>query len=276
MAAPLEDEEEFRALTEKIARDRGFACANYKDGCLRRRIAVRMRASGAADFAAYAAVLDRDASEYEHLIDALTINVTRLFRDAPVWEAVADTVLPDRWLAAPSPFQVWSAGCASGEELYTLAALVHRQAERSGSIGRLARCEVIGSDIDRASLAAAERGSYPAAAFVEVPPAIRARYFSAAAPHQAVAELRALVRVERRDLMREPAPGTGLQLITCRNMLIYIDRVSQEPLLRRFHDALAPGGFLVLGKVETLLGPMRALFETVDQRNRIFRRSPAA
>jgi len=276
MVASRDDEAEFRVLTEKIARDRGFSCANYKDGCLRRRIAVRMRASGATDFAAYAAILDRDSAEYERLLDALTINVTRLFRDAPVWEAVAETVLPDRWRAAPPRFQIWSAGCSSGEELYTLAALLHRHAERTGTIGRLARAEVIGSDIDRTSLSAAERGIYPAEAFVEVPPAVKARYFSPTAPHQAVAELRALVRVERRDLLSENAPATGLQLITCRNMLIYIDRVSQEPLLRRFHDALAPGGFLVLGKVETLLGPVRTLFETVDQRNRIFRRSPAA
>jgi chemotaxis methyl-accepting protein methylase len=131
-----------------------------------------------------------------------------------------------------------------------------------------------GSDIDRASLVAAERGRYPAEAFVEVPEDIKARYFSPTAPHQAVPELRALVKPERRDLMTEAAPAAGLQVIACRNMLIYIDRASQEPLLRRFHEALVPGGFLVLGKVETLMGPMRALFETVDQKNRIFRRSP--
>ena len=276
MTAPPDDEIAFRALTEKIARERGFSCANYKDGCLRRRIAVRMRASGATDFGRYATVLDTDAAEYDRLLDALTINVTRLFRDAPVWEAVADQVLPVRWLTSPTRFQIWSAGCASGEELYTLAALVHRHAERTGTLSRLARTTIIGSDIDRASLAAAERGRFPADAFVEVPEEIKSRYFSPTPPHQAVPELRALVKPERRDLLTEPAPATGLQLISCRNMLIYIDRASQEPLLRRFHDALVPGGFLVLGKVETLMGPMRSLFETVDQKHRIFRRSAAS
>lgn len=276
MTTPPDDEAEFRALTQKIARERGFACANYKDGCLRRRIAVRMRASGAADFGAYAATLDQDPAEYDRLLDALTINVTRLFRDAPVWDAVAELVIPPRWALAPPRFRIWSAGCASGEELYTLAALVHRHAERTGTLGRLARTEIIGSDIDRASLLAAERGRFPAEAFVEVPVEIKQRYFSATAPHQAVPELRALVRPERRDLLNEAAPASGLQLITCRNMLIYIDRTSQEPLLRRFHDALAPGGYLVLGKVETLMGPMRALFDVVDQQHRIFRRSAAA
>jgi chemotaxis methyl-accepting protein methylase len=271
------DEEGFRALTEKIARDRGFPCANYKDGCLRRRVAVRMRASGATSYADYATVLDRDQAEYERLLDALTINVTRLFRDAPVWEAFGLSVLPPLWQTAPGGhFTAWSAGCASGEELYTLAAILHAHAERTGTTSRLARTLIIGSDIDRISLLAAERGSYPAEAFTETPPAMMARYFSKAPPHTAAPELKALVKVERRDLLGEPAPATGLQLISCRNMLIYIDRTSQEPLIRRFHDALAPGGCLILGKVETLLGPVRTLFETVDQRNRIFRRSATA
>ncbi len=276
MTSAWTDDEGFRALTEKIARERGFPCANYKDGCLRRRIAVRMRASGAVDYAGYAGVLDRDAGEYDRLLDALTINVTRLFRDAAVWTAFEQAVLPGLWHAFPSQFTVWSAGCASGEELYTLAAIIHAHAERSGTRSRLAKTTILGSDIDRGSLAAAERGAYPAEAFAEVPPAVMARYFSPGPPHTASADLRALVKVERRDLLRESAPATGLQLITCRNMLIYIDRTSQEPLIRRFHDALAPGGVLILGKVETLLGSLRGLFETVDQRQRIFRRSVAS
>ena len=272
MAAAWTDDEGFRALTEKIARERGFPCANYKDGCLRRRIAVRMRASGAADYAGYATVLDRDGLEYDRLLDALTINVTRLYRDAEVWNALATSVLPALWSAAAGRFTAWSAGCASGEELYTLAAILHAHAERTGTRSRLAKTTIIGSDIDRASLATADRGVYAAEAFVEMPPALMARYFSPRAPHAAAAELKALVKVERRDLLKEPAPATGLQLVVCRNMLIYIDRASQEPLIRRFYDALEPGGILILGKVETLLGPLRGLFETVDQRNRIFRR----
>ena len=85
-------------------------------------------------------------------------------------------------------------------------------------------------------------------------------------------EMRSLIRFERRDLLMDPAPARELRLITCRNVIIYFDRPSQEALLRRFHDALVPGGFLVLGKVETLLGPARTLFEAVDTRQRIFRR----
>lgn len=266
------DDEGFRALTTKIAAERGFGCANYKDGCLRRRIAVRMRARGAPDFSTYGALLDHDPAEYDLLLDALTINVTKLYRDAEVWGTVAKLVLPTLWAVDTPKLEIWSAGCASGEELYTLAALVHHHAERTASLERLRRVHILGSDIDRASLDAARRGSYPTEAFAEMPVELRTRYFSATSPHLAAPELRALVEVERRDLLSEPAPVTALQLITCRNVVIYFDRPSQEPLIRRFHDALAPGGFLVLGKVETLMGASRALFEAVDHRNRIFRR----
>lgn len=262
----------FDTLTEKIARERGFGASNYKDTCLRRRIAVRMRACGAHDYLEYCRVLDDDPAEYEALIDALTINVTKIFRDPATWSAVERDVLAPLWDLPASRLQCWVAGCASGEEAYTLAALWHRFAAARRAEDRLGRVRIVASDIDKASLEAAERGAYGPPAFVEAPEDVRARYFSPEAPHTASAELRALVRFERRDLLRDPAPHRFLHLITCRNVMIYFDRASQEALMRRFHDALVPGGFLVLGKVETVLGPSRALFDVVDQRQRIFRR----
>lgn len=265
----------FRALTTKIAAERGFGCANYKDGCLRRRIAVRLRARGVPDFASYGALLDRDPAEYDILLDTLTINVTKLYRDADVWQAIAQRVIPELWALDAPRLRLWSAGCASGEELYTLATLFHRHAELTATQPRLRRLRITGSDIDRASLDAARVGVYPAEAFTEMPIELRTRYFSGTAPFAVAPELKALVDVERRDLLAEPAPAGGLHLITCRNVIIYFDRPSQEPLMRKFHDALVPGGYLVLGKVETLMGPSRALFESVDARQRIFRR-PAA
>jgi chemotaxis protein methyltransferase CheR len=271
------DDAAFRALLEQVARARGFACGNYKDGCLKRRVAVRMRACGVAGYREYATLLTREPAEYDRLMEALTINVTRLYRDAPVWDLFAEQILPPLWAAQEGrPFTAWSAGCASGEELYTLAALLHRHAERTATLRHLSRTSVIGTDIDEPSLRAAARGEYSAEACTELPPALRDRYFGRAVPHAAVSELRALVRTERRDLLLDDAPAPAVQLITCRNVLIYLDRAGQEQILRRFHAALAPGGILILGKVETLFGPARALFEVVDQRQRIFRRSATA
>lgn len=276
MSAEAPDEQGFRALTEKIAKERGFGCANYKDGCLRRRIAVRMRATATTDFAGYASRLDRDPGEWELLLDALTINVTKLYRDADVWTAVAERIVPELWASDAPSIHVWSAGCSSGEELYTLASIFHQHAERTATLQKLRRLRILGSDIDRGSIEAARRGSYPAEAFSEVTPAIKSRYFSPTAPHLVAPELKALVEVERRDLLSEPAPSRGFQLICCRNAIIYFGRASQEPLLRRFHEALLPGGFLVLGKVETVLGAARQLFEPVDARQRIFRKVQAS
>jgi chemotaxis methyl-accepting protein methylase len=262
----------FAELTAKIAKDRGFGCASYKDKCLRRRIAVRMRARGVHTYGDYARVLDADRDEYDKLLDALTINVTKLFRNWETYRVIAETVVPALWDHAGPVIRVWSAGCSSGEEPYSLAALFHRHAERVGALPQLAsRVQVLGSDIDPRSLAAAEQGGFEEADFGDTPDELRRRYFSPVAPFTVVPEVKRLVRFERRDLLaQEPPPGPH-HLIVCRNVLIYFDRETQERLFDGFHRALAPGGFLVLGKVETLLGAARTRFAAVDGRERIFR-----
>ncbi len=265
-------ETEFTALTTKIATDRGFGCASYKDKCLRRRIAVRMRARGVHTYHDYAQVLDTDVAEYDKLLDALTINVTKLFRNWETYQAIADKVVPALWDGRDAPIDVWSAGCSSGEEPYSLASLFHRHAERTGTLDALPRrVRVLGSDIDARSLAAAERGAFDEGDFVETPADLRARYFAPDAPFTIAPDVRRLVRFERRDLLSDDAPPGRYQLVCCRNVLIYFDRETQERLFDKFHRALAPDGFLVLGKVETLLGEARTRFQAVDSRERIFR-----
>lgn len=270
----------FRDLLEQVTRDRGFACAQYKVGFLRRRVSVRMRARGIADYATYARCLRGDGVEYDRLMDALTINVTRLYRDAEVWDAFASELLPKLWSRRPAGLDVWSVGCSSGEELYTLAALLHQHAVATGNERRLSSTRIIGTDIDAAALRAARAGSYAESAFQEMPSDLRQRYFAAdTAPKArghltAAAELRALVRIARRDLILEDAPAEGVDLIACRNLLIYLNRAAQESAFRRFHGALAPQGILILGKAETILGPARQLFAPVHRRSRIFQKLP--
>jgi chemotaxis methyl-accepting protein methylase len=268
------DEGAFRMLTEKVFRERGFGCPSYKERCLRRRIAVRMRAKGVHSYEDYARVLDHDAAEYERLLDALTINVTRLFRNREVFDLLAARVVPEVWQSSAPRLRIWSAGCSSGEEPYSLAALFHRHALARGETSGLARVDILGTDVHGPSLAAAAEGTFPAAAFDEVPRDVRAGYFTGGDGEYRVSrELRRLVRFETNDLLRDPAPGSGFSLIACRNVLIYFDRASQERLFHHFHAALAPGGFLVLGMVETLLGDARRRFAAVDTRTRIFRRA---
>jgi chemotaxis methyl-accepting protein methylase len=259
-------------LTEKITRDRGFRCASYKDKCLRRRIAVRMRAKGTASPDEYAGILDADPHEYERLMRSLTVNVTKFFRNWETYEAVEKSVIPALW-ERDEALSVWSAGCASGEEPYSLAILFHQHAERTHTTSRLDALSILGTDIDADCLREAESGCYAAPALSETPAGLRDRYFpEVAGLHTMLPEVRRLVTFERSDLLGDP-PVKEVQLLVCRNVIIYFEREAQDQLFAQFHRVLAPGGFLVLGKVETLLGESRGLFAPVNARERIFRKT---
>src|SRR2546421_8933152 len=268
-----QDERAFRALTQKITRARGLACDSYKDRCLRRRIAVRMRARGVHTFDDYSRLLDQAQRESDLLLDALTINVTKFFRNVETWRALAPWL--DRlWEARRGEVRVWSAGCASGEEPYTVAVALAEAARRLGQEQLLTRAPGDATDIDRASLERTRAAQYPDTAVSEMPPELVARYFTAP-PRQPAPELRRIVRVAKHDLTSQPAPAPPYDLVVCRNVVIYFDRAMQERLFTLFADALAPGGVLLLGKVETLFGPARERLVLEEPRERIYRRAGA-
>jgi chemotaxis methyl-accepting protein methylase len=263
----------FRALMDKITRDRGFSCSSYKDKCLRRRVAVRMRAKGAASFSDYANILDVDTQEYERLHRVLTINVTKFFRNWETYAALEQRVIPQLWDRSDPDIRIWSAGCASGEEAYSIAILMHQHAAATESIERLEGVTIVGTDIDGHSIGDAERAVYSETALGETPQALRARYFRAETGMQTVVpEVKRMVAFEQGDILQTPPPLDPVHLVLCRNVIIYFQRDAQESLLREFHRILAPGGFLVLGKVETLLGDIRGLFSPVNARERVFRK----
>jgi chemotaxis methyl-accepting protein methylase len=264
------DDEGLEKLKRKIEKDRGFNCQFYKEKCLRRRIAVRMRARGQHSFAEYGQLLDRDPAEYDHLLDTLTINVTKFFRNLETWQAVEQHVLPTLF-EGRGPVKVWSAGSASGEEAYTCSILMREWLEKERRTGEAPRIQITGTDIDRRSLDAARKGEYPELSMAETPGRVLERWFSPGPPFVLRPEARQGVGFERRDLISGEPLG-GQHLIFCRNVVIYFDRDIQERLFKRFYDSLAPGGFLVMGKVETLIGEARLLFRPVNNRERIFRR----
>jgi chemotaxis protein methyltransferase CheR len=270
---PVADEQGFAALCRKIERDRGFRCSNYKDTCLRRRISVRMRARSAATYADYAGILDTDSVEYDRLVQTLTINVTKFFRNPETFACIATRVVPELWQTRSPLIRVWSAGCATGEEPYSLAVLFREHALSLGDTRGLSRLRIVGTDVDREALAVASRGQFPDAALDETPPAVAERYFPLEHDARTVtSDIRNLVTFEQKDLLENGAPGGRHHLIVCRNVIIYFTRETQERLFDLFHELLLPGGFLVLGKVETLLGKSRERFAPVSSRDRIFRR----
>lgn len=268
----MADDAAFESLTREISRVVGVSLEGYKSKCLRRRIAVRMRACGVHTFDEYLGVLGRTPAEYERLKDALTINVTRFYRNAETWDSLRAKFLPELLSARDGWLDAWSAGCSSGEEPYTIAMLVADLAAAAGRAGWLDRLRVEATDIDRESLASAAAAVYRREAFQETPPHLVAQHTrETQAGIAIVPSLRRRVTVRRFDLSQERMAPESFDLIVCRNVVIYFDRPMQERLFAHFAEALRPGGLLVLGKVETLLGPARERLTLVDTRERIYR-----
>ncbi len=272
--SPTEDPA-FIALAERIAGRNGLDMGAYKDRCLRRRIAARMRACGVHNYEEYVRLLDQRPEEMELLLDALTINVTKFFRNPETWTWLGAHLLPELLTARAGRLRIWSAGCASGEEPYTILMLIAMVLERLGHPTWLDRCHVDATDIDRASLDRARSGRYDLRAFSEADPAVLARFCRPVenGEVEVLPALRAQVEVRRMDLTSESAPAGQYDLILCRNVVIYFDRPTQERLMHLFADALAPDGILVLGKVETILGGARSRFDLVEPRERIYRKA---
>jgi chemotaxis protein methyltransferase CheR len=267
------DDPQLAALCKKIERDRGFFCSSYKDTCLRRRISVRMRIKGAANFEEYGFLLDDDALEYDRLIAALTINVSKFFRNPETFASIETKVIPELSAGSARLIRIWSAGCASGEEAYSLAVLCHQHLEDGGPGNDTVRFDIVGTDVDGDAISAARRGRYAEAAFADTTPAVRDNYFPISEGlHTVSGDLRQLVAFQKADLLDGSPTASRFHLILCRNVIIYFKRQTQEWLFERFHELLLPGGFLVLGKVESLLGKSRALFAPISAKERIYRR----
>jgi chemotaxis protein methyltransferase CheR len=263
------DAAELQALKRVIGTHAGLDCDGYKEKCLRRRIAVRMRARSVHTYAGYAELLAADPAESQRLLDAITINVSKFFRNSEVWDAFRLHVVP-LLFALPGPVRIWSAGVAGGEEAYTVAMILQEHAEALGEDA--GRFRILGTDIDRASLAAAARAEYGAFAMTETPETARERWFDFDGSWRVRPEIRAMVEFEYLDLMRDGYPPDQ-HLILCRNVIIYFERALQERLFVGFQRALTPGGHLVLGKVEALFGPAAGRFVPVASRERVFRRT---
>lgn len=263
------DSLELQALKEQIKQDTGFHCAGYKEHCLRRRIAVRMRARGTHTYSEYGELLRRDEAEHRKLLDAVTINVSKFYRNRDLWRALDRDVLPKLFDLRARPIRIWSAGCAAGEEPYTIAMLLKEYAAQTGRERDLLRFRILGTDIDQASLHAARIAKYTSFAFTDIDDELRRAWFMEPDFTEIKSEIRRLVEFGERDLIKEEF-GTGYHMILCRNVIIYFEREVQEMLFTKFYDALAPGGFLVLGKVESIFGRAAALFKPFAQRERVF------
>jgi two-component system CheB/CheR fusion protein len=260
--------QEFEALLSYLKVSRGFDFTAYKRSSLMRRTLVRMQNIGVSGFANYQDYLQVDPEEFTRLFNTILINVTGFFRDPPAWEYLASNILPDL-LGPPEashPIRVWSAACASGEEAYSIAMLL---AESLGAEQFRDRVKIYATDVDEEALNEARTASYEERTTKDVPPELLSKYFEQQNGRFVFnKELRRSVIFGRHDLIQD-SPISRVNLLICRNCMMYFNAETQSRILSRFQFALLPGGVLFLGRAETLLS-RAAAFAPIDVKRRIF------
>jgi len=261
--------ESLSPLCRLVYRQTGLNLQPYKEKYLRRRVAVRLRATGKDDLAGYVDYLKNENNELEELIICLTIHVSTFFRNPTTFSAIGEQVFPDL-LGGKSadPLRFWSVGCARGEEPYSLAILVR---EYLASRGFRRKVTIDAIDVDARVLEEAKRAEFPESRMKEIDPVLAQKYFKVNGRWRLTPAVRDMVKFHRRDIFMDTPSGT-YDFILCRNLLIYVEREPQERILERFHRVLRPGGYLVLGRTEALVGGARRFFEIVDAKERIYRR----
>jgi two-component system, chemotaxis family, CheB/CheR fusion protein len=258
------------ALLEFLKRSRGFDFTGYKRASLERRFARRMQVVECGSYGDYLDFLEVHPDEFAELFNTLLINVTSFFRDEAAWQTLREDVLPDLLERRDDdePLRVWSAGCASGQEAFSVAMAL---AELVGPESYRDRVKIYGTDIDEEALAYARTAVYTSKELESVPGDLRAKYFEASEAGFAFRnDLRRTVIFGRNNLLQD-APISRLDLLLCRNTLMYFTAETQARILRHFHFALGEGGAMMLGKSEMMLSH-RDAFKPVDIKQRIFRR----
>ena len=249
----------------------GHDFSSYKKSTIRRRIARRMQVQRAATMADYLVTLRENPSEAQALFADLLISVTTFFRDTSAFDKLAALVIPRLFddKGASDTIRVWVPGCATGEEAYSIAILLLEEAARHEI-----RCglQVFASDLDDGALIAAREGRYPIAIEADMTEERLRRFFTREGDHYRVTrELRDMVLIAKHSLLRDP-PFSRVDLISCRNVLIYLDREVQQEVCATFHFAMRRSGYLFLGSSEGADSPAGA-FRPIERESRIYQRT---
>jgi chemotaxis protein methyltransferase CheR len=270
-----DEEQTHGMICRHLLKARGLDISGYSRSFIGRAVRKRVGRSGCKDALEYVSLLRRNEDEVTEFIGALSINVTDFFRDSGAFEALTRQVigplvaqkLEQGW----SSLRIWSAGCATGQETYTIAICVREELRRAEQEGDLV-VRIQGTDLSRRALATAAEGVYTESQVRGVPSHILHEHFNRHdRGHEIAPHIRRMVKFSQGNLL-DSSNLKSFDLIVCRNVVIYFSRPMHDVLIKNFHSSLRPGGFLMLGRTETLMGYARTLFEVVDPENRIFRR----
>lgn len=262
----------FETLLVFLRDHRGFDFTGYKRPSLMRCVQRRMEVIKIEDFQAYRDYLEIHPDEFAYLFNTILINVTSFFRDREAWDFLAEEIVPTiiEEKTAGGDIRVWSAGCSAGEEPYTLAMVF---GEALGVEEAARRVKIYATDVDAEALAQARQGGYQPEVTEPIPERMRDKYFGLSGGRYVFrGDLRRAVIFGRHDLIQD-APISRLDLLVCRNTLIYLNAETQRQVLARFHFALNDDGFLFLGRAEMLL-MYSHLFRSVEHDYRVFTKVP--
>ena len=259
---------EFEALLDYLKYNRGCDLKGYKRSTLMRRFQHRMQSININNYPSYLQYLQSHSQEYLALLNDVLINVTEFFRDRDAWDYLAAEIIP-RIIASKPPneqIRVWSAGCASGQEIYSLLILL---AEALGIESCLARVQCFATDVDEAALRQARQATYSAQEMTNIPADLREKYFKQTEQGYVFhSTLRRTLNFGRHDLAKD-APMSRLDLLICRNVLIYFNPEVQASILVRFHFGLQNTGFLFLGQAEALIH-RRQIFTLLNRKHCVY------
>ena len=262
-------QEAFASIIDLLAAKTPHDFSLYKQGTLQRRIERRMAMAGIENGDGYLQVLRKDSGERELLAKDLLINVTHFFRDPAAFELLGEQIIPElvQRQTLDRPLRIWVPGCSTGEEAYSIAMLF---LEHIAAAKRNIKLQVFASDIDADCIAFARNGIYPESIEADVTPTRLARFFTKEDhSYRVVRELREAVVFTSQSLLAD-APFSRLDLISCRNLLIYLGAEAQRKILSLFHFALREDGVLFLGSSETV-GNVTNRFEPISKKHRIYR-----
>lgn len=261
-------EDALRDVITVLRQRTGHDFRHYKRATVLRRIERRMQVNAVSDLPSYRDFLHANAGETPALLKDMLIGVTNFFRDRESFDALERDIIPQLFAGKGPKDQVraWVAGCATGEEAYSVAMLL---CEQAASISEPPAIQVFATDIDESAITTGRGGNYPSSIVTDVNPSRLRQFFNKEAPYYRVKKsLRDHVLFAVHNVLRDP-PFSRLDMVSCRNLLIYLDRNVQAQILEMFHFALRPGGFLFLGSSESADSATH-LFTPVDKRNRIY------
>jgi len=260
-------------LLAKVSDERGLDLTQYRCPYVERRIAARLRALNLHTYRQYSKLLDSSPEEYAKLLDALTINVTDFFRDPPVYQLFRTKVVPEiierKTRSRHRMIRVWSAGCATGEEPYSLAMSFLSALGKDAPAFMLS---VIATDLDPNAMARAHKAEYDLGKLKHIPKTDQMRFCEIDGDKFRIKpEVTSHVKFRRLNLFTDE-PIHVVDVIFCRNVFIYFTREQQAKVLAAFADSLTHGGYLILGRSEKLASSVGGSFETVSGRDRVYRR----